>query len=447
MEDILRKKPKEDRAFMKAMKEKRRPRKTLMADQRLTENDFIDLNNDEIRERYFTKLENDVYEFDINYIDYIAASKHWRDAQENLPSKINSVNSMYANYMFTMAMRPLLNKSSSEQTAKAIGTFIGFYITNPDFRSLVKDTFMDHVQPFIERRAMQAGPNSMWADMAEQNRQYMNGGRPTYSPRRAALVQYGITKSVYDDLRDPDKDPEEVMEEYNEAIANLYEHAAVDGITPDQINENLRIVVGELKESHPEMLSIFAEFEQGVTDEIKWEQSSFVDKKGRHQNVEYFYGDFMNEDGSTYRGTFTPREPKSMREHQSDIADILDKHMENLTPEEFSEFVEVCGTAKRTVLDGENIDHNFQDNKAFKELSMAFVKLGSDSKDHISNVMMCEDICMVKFREYLNEHPDIMMHKAAEPEPEYDANNNGVDDRYEDVVDVEFTTVDDEYEL
>lgn len=115
----------------------------------------------------------------------------------------------------------------------------------------------------------------------------------------AAYRKFVYAKSAYEAMRVDGADVLEVQARYEDDMQSLSAMCAVDGIDEHAVNQQMRIMVGEMARKDPSVMDMFNETTyQGVR------------RAPYHKNASgqaEWTGEYMNADGSKFDGAFTPR--------------------------------------------------------------------------------------------------------------------------------------------
>lgn len=203
------------------------------------------------------------------------------------------------------------------------------------------------------------------------------GHREPFTEESAALTEIGLTEKVYEDLRAPDADPEEIMKKYDQARNTLYDYAEVDGLSREGVARQMRKMVGQRMESDPEAAVKFEGLGHGTM--VKGEPKEVV-VAGTGQTVKAWMGDFrdVTNDGVIDKGSFRVREPSDAKKHAGFVsARVHGAFADAKTVDELNEAMQsyLVGAGVRTdpstvdlVPDEQRRDHLNQARKCFKSM-------------------------------------------------------------------------------
>ena len=118
-------------------------------------------------------------------------------------------------------------------------------------------------------------------------------------------------------MREPGADIVKIYGDYNEAVYALYQEAKHDGVNGEDITRDMRTIVGQISENHPEYESLFEELRNEGLEKAPYERvyryemtedgEDFVEKK-------VWRGEYIMPDGHLFTGGFNPAQPKSKAE-------------------------------------------------------------------------------------------------------------------------------------
>lgn len=300
------------------------------------------------------KLQTEIAQYNQSLSDYMAQSEDWLNKPETMDAKKDNMNEMYNRRMMMMCAMPLARGLSVDSVISCVGMYAGICLVNKDFKNSVKKSVGSMLAPHLEefsqkieerypsdstkgkvgirKLGMQA---SAWRERIIRSQ---NDGRLPYSPQSAAVQDLALHKMAFQEMRQPGADIEKIRKQHTEARERLFELAARDGVTKDQICQQVRVMVGKIsmaeersrglynyedtgKGQYNDMSSMFEEtacckgrfyrddyYEENVLVHDDAGNPHMVDKNV--WNGEYYA---LNEDDEPfgYEGDFTPREPRS----------------------------------------------------------------------------------------------------------------------------------------
>lgn len=151
----------------------------------------------------------------------------------------------------------------------------------------------------------------------EKYREAARKGRQPYTAESAALTVVSLDGAIYDLQRDGDN--EENIEQLMAMREQVYEMAAFDGVTPDEVNWKHRAVVSRLNESDPGFMSMYKETAHG---NVHMGVSEVCE--GDFSFTREYTGDAVYHDGKPYDGeAFTLRPMMSYEEHMESIRQYM----------------------------------------------------------------------------------------------------------------------------
>lgn len=277
-------------------------------------------------------LERDLSDSDSRASEYFAAMSCWeeahRDGAEGTESQVDLFNKMYARHMMMSCVAPLRNGINQETLSDALTTGTMCYLFNKDFRKEVHESVQKALYPVIDAAARKGGPDSRWAQWRDRILVNQNDGRLPLTPRSAAVMQLGLIKRSYADMRRPGADVEAEMQKFRERSEKLRGWAERDGVSGDVLNRNVRTMVGKIIEHDPSQAVYFQEFESeslkrapgrnvvvGGRPEHRLENGEDRTYMTGGRKVNVWRGEFQFQDGSSYDGCFSPRIPSDVPTH------------------------------------------------------------------------------------------------------------------------------------
>lgn len=143
--------------------------------------------------------------------------------------------------------------------------------------------------------------------------------------KNAAMLNVAFITSTYYAMREPDADIHKLQEDFQQARASLFDAARQDGISAESLSRGTRILVGQMTQRDINMVAVFNEME---SHEVS--MSEFRPVRTKEGAVEYRWdGDFNKPDGEAYKGCFTPRPPKSLKDHHGYMFDSIYEEFED----------------------------------------------------------------------------------------------------------------------
>lgn len=266
-------------------------------------------------------VSREVAYYDANAVDIIAKSMKWADEKgKGEPNQIDAMNKLYARGLLEQAARPILQNGGRNPEAvwSSVGIMIGGYLTNPEFRKMVDKGVGTVLYPSVKARSDAAGPDSKWRKWCNKIETNMHDGHLPLTPKSAAMMKLGLDRKYYREMRFPGADGAELMKKYNESVENLYQVAEQDGVSRDNLNKNVRTLVGQMQNVDPSVSRVYTETAfgdirkgQGVYDK---DMKSFL-----------WAGEYEQENGTAYNGPFIVRQPTN----QFQWASMLDRSMKH----------------------------------------------------------------------------------------------------------------------
>lgn len=146
--------------------------------------------------------------------------------------------------------------------------------------------------------------------------------RPPMSADVAAQLKVELVLRTYDTMRVSGVDAKKAMQEYKNAMSALDKQCKVDQLDQNDINQSMRIIVGDLCERNPAMAVMFKETAYDGVEKAP----SFVDGHGQS----HWTGEYVGPNGVSFEGGFTPRMPHGYKKNLSDITASIDDTFANV---------------------------------------------------------------------------------------------------------------------
>lgn len=271
---------------------------------------------------YLKQLENDILKADDDFIAY-CETKGLAELQKqdfvqhkfDSDSPMNMMNMWYQRQMMIACVEPLSKGVNKDSIIESIGMYAGMCLVSPSFRKECHATVANVLYPAVEKKAENAGPNSIWAKQRDKVLQAANYGYMPLTPKSAALMQIGFARGCYNKMREPGANPNEVYSQYEQAMDLLRTRAENDGISGADIDRNMRTIVGQMLEKDPKNAMYFNQTAYGGIERAPYE--TVYDNNGEAGKV--WRGQFLDKNGNSYQGGFSPRMPQDKSWHEENI--------------------------------------------------------------------------------------------------------------------------------
>ena len=302
---------------------KNKSKKTVQESKELPPKSYVKAGSVE-EAQYLAQLQADILAVDDDFIQYVQNAGKPKDGK--VETEMDLMNRYYCQRMLLSCVEPLSKGVGADSVVDSIGMYVGMCLTSPDFRKEIGASVRDTMHAAVERKAEKAGPNSIWAKQRDKILQEQNQGRLPLTPKSAALMEIGFSRRAYDEMRKPGTNIDEVMRQYQKAIDMLHTTARHDGIDAQVLRQTTNTIIGQMMEKDPSLIKYFNETAyDGVSrGEYHTVTETIQTDHGPEQvSKEVWSGEFQNDDGSVFTGSFTPRRPKAQEEHVNNMGNFL----------------------------------------------------------------------------------------------------------------------------
>lgn len=188
---------------------------------------------------------------------------------------------------------------------------------DPSFANVFSELSYDGVEKAPPHRSPDNPNQAIWTgEYLDADGQLFEG---QFTPRapltqdKAALLKMEMTLDAYTDMREPGADVDGVMQKYRGRMAGLSKQCAVDKINEYDVNQQVRIMVGEYCDRVPGAATVFKE----MTDDGITKAPAHID--ATNPDVAVWTGEYRGADGKPFNKAFTPRPPRSYDDHMADL--------------------------------------------------------------------------------------------------------------------------------
>lgn len=255
-------------------------------------------------------LSKEIARYDSKAIDYLSESVDWINNQGQGETQVDMMNKMYSRYLIIECAKPIMQGRDADAVLQAMGIMVAGYLTNPEFKKTVNETAQKAVYPYVKHKAEVAGPDSKWRDWCDKIEATKNGGHLPLCGKSAAAMKIAIDRKFYNAMREDGADMEKLTEQYNKTRDQLYVVAKNDGVSREDLDNNVRTLFGQMQGVDPTISRMYSEtaFEDVVksgTHEVKRK-----DEHGKEQTQHVWDGQFeYRKGGKDYDKGFTVRRP------------------------------------------------------------------------------------------------------------------------------------------
>lgn len=360
--------------------------------------------------RELDKLSKEIARYDIEAVDYIADGVAWMKRNEGrkagMETDVDRMHEQYAQAVLLKCAEPLSKGVTEDSIGEATGMFLAGYMMNSRFREGVNQKVMKLAQPMVAQKADATGFRFLqrWSDrMAAAG----NDGRIPLTPKSAAMMQLGLSKKAYREMREDGADVDAVMKSYHESMDRLYNIAAQDGVSRNVLNQNVRRTVGKMSSIDPSVTQFFSETGFGDVQKARGQE---INVNGR---VMYQWsGEYADRNGNLYQDAFRPRQPMDRGNRISALEKTLQGGFSNCnTAEDIREFLSVVQGASTKDWPEEKVQkYGWMESWQNKMLNVYDMAL-NDCKNASEAMQLDEDLVYctkTQFSGWANRHKDVM---------------------------------------
>lgn len=282
----------------------------------------------EAEQAYMNSLDDKINNINCSCADYIKDNPMVIDRKTGQSSTLAGFQRLRHTMLISAMMYPLSRGLSMDNIISCVGMYAGMSMMDKNFNKSVKSAAWSTVEPYLNKQVETHGPNSKWGKWYDKVQSKLSTGEMPLDPETAAVTQMGLLKKAYSDMRQPGADVDKVCADYDKAVSILHQKAAEDGVSSDDINTHFRFIAGKMIEKDPSNIVYFNETAyDGVTKNAYKEcVRTKMDEYGRVYTETGFkwHGEFSNENGTAFTGTFTPRKPRTPSQHAENYENRMD---------------------------------------------------------------------------------------------------------------------------
>lgn len=255
-------------------------------------------------------LSKEIARYDVKAMDYISESVEWIENEGQGETQLDMMNKMYSRYLIIECAKPIMQGRDADAVLQSMGIMLAGYLTNPEFRKTVNETAQKAVYPYVKYKSDKEGPDSKWRDWCDKIEATKNGGRLPLCGKSAAAMKIAIDRKFYNEMRQEGADIDKLTEQYNKTRDQLYSVAKHDGVSREDLDNNVRTLFGQMQGVDPTVTRMYTEtaFEDVVKS--KAHEVKHKDKDGKEQTAYEWAGQFeYRKGGKDYGKGFTVRRP------------------------------------------------------------------------------------------------------------------------------------------
>lgn len=284
-------------------------------------------------------------------LNFTAEGQKWLADQEpkSQSSQMDMFNKMYQRRMMMMCVMPLTRGLNSDTIIQSVGMYVGMSLVNKEFREATQKTFHNALGNLYnvaanniesEKWRKKLSPEKREAEVErlkafrDKHLAAGNDGRVPYSPESAAMTDLKLSFEAYKQMcanrNDPDK-IKEIQDNFASARETLHLMAKADGVSPEEISQNVRVMVGKMSDYHPEVNYLYSELTSGGVEKADFydQKVARFDEKGNAAGVDtikVWTGEYVDKNGDAFEAPFTPRVPMSDKDFLDATQDCLGSH-------------------------------------------------------------------------------------------------------------------------
>lgn len=273
---------------------------------------------------------------------------------------MSALHDAHVRVMVLSAMNPLRQGVNLTSVMQVMGSMTAMYMLSPQVREVVgdyrprivkglKEKIQDRRSSKLDTKAMHkldraeergGGRDALsarWQRRLDKMEGAKPGDRQPYTAQSAALVEVGLAESAYAAMRDPSVPAErlaahraDIMNSYSSAMEVLGEYVQEDGLERQEVDQAVRVLVGQRMAAEPELASVFTELAHGRF--VRAEPRE-VYLPGATRPSQVWTGAFTDAvtDVDVDKGSFSLRVPGSRAEHLDRCTTTLEAELEDAT--------------------------------------------------------------------------------------------------------------------
>lgn len=302
------------------------------------------MTQDEVQDR-IDALGTEFGDIGMDMVQFTVEGQAWLDmTSDGRTNEQRMMSKLMQRRMLLACAGQLRGGLTAENICSAFGMYIGMCAVNPEFKAMTKQIKADVLGKVLEssdkyENGTYYGKNPIMKGIAKKRDKYLqaaNQGRMPFTPDTAAVADIRLMKEAYEQMRDGQHNPEEVMQKYQDAKDTLEDLMSADGVTKSDMIYSKRVLLTHMAKKD--------EFYQTMVDELgydKWfkkesenERILAYDEKGKPmiQNVNVWRGEFytydehgMMEDVGE-NADFNIRKPMSELDFAKNVAKTMKTH-------------------------------------------------------------------------------------------------------------------------
>lgn len=262
------------------------------------------------QQKMLSNLSKEISRYDLKAMDYISESVEWIENEGQGETQLDMMNKMYSRYLIMECAKPIIQGRDADAVLQSMGIMIAGYLTNPEFKKTVNETAQKVIYPYVKYKSDTAGPDSKWRDWCDKIEATKNGGHLPLCGKSAAAMQIAIDRKFYNEMRADGADINKLTEQYNKTRDQLYSIAKHDGVSREELDDNIRTLFGQMQGVDPTVTRMYTEtaFEDVVKS--KAHEVKVKDENGKEHSEYRWDGQFeYRKGGKDYARGFSVRRP------------------------------------------------------------------------------------------------------------------------------------------
>ena len=188
---------------------------------------------------------------------------------------------------------------------------------NPSFGNIFRELSYDGVEKAPPHRDPNNPGRATWTgEYVTRDGSPFNGQftpREPMSQDEAARLKLDLIVDAHAAMREPGADSDAVMRGFQRKMSNFSKQCTSDGLNEHDVNQQIRIMIGEQCDRTPEVAIMFEELSSGAVTRV----APHADALNPGGTV--WTGEYKAANGKSYNGAFTPRQPVSYDDHMKGI--------------------------------------------------------------------------------------------------------------------------------
>lgn len=300
---------------------------------------------------------------------------------------------------------------------------------NPAFGNIFRELSYDGVEKAPPHRNPNNPTQAVWTgEYMTRDGMSFDGQftpRPPMSQEYAAKLKLDMIIDAHASMREPGVDADAVMRKFAGRMARFSKQCSADGINEHDVNQQIRIMIGEQCERTPEAAVMFDELSSGAVTRV----ASHMDATNPGQQV--WTGEYKTSDGKSFNGAFTPRRPRDYESHMQDLERNAGKQFKQVkSVDELYGLLRSYVNANATVFGDMPVAQSDAERPQFQNVSMDMYRMRADCT--------FDSFELSDLTEQVNRMPDSVQKRQLESRID---TYNAVNDAFRQTFDGEFNSM------